>query len=1687
MTGMRVADEGVRMLRLASSTDAAADVSVTDGVVCRRGVVVSWRKAAVLVVVCAAVCGLAVALAGGFFAGSRVAVVSSRAMVREQVALVRARRQLAARERWLGGPVARAQRVASQMAFHGLGASAAAGLLGRDFASVLAADGAAPSVSDVTKAPVLRYLGPFQAEVRGPTGIQYVHSLLPLAHSVDGRERPVDLRLENRAAGFVPVNAAAGLLIGHDVADGVVLRSDGVRVAMEGRDVSGVPMGISGVFYGEVGRDLDATVTPTASGVELFAALRSRLSPEKLRFRFSLPSGAMLRSADGEVEIWRKGRVLARVSQPSAFDAQGQDVPVRTAIVGDQLVLRVERRAGHFAYPILVDPKINEEAEAAGWSFQQGHETEEGKFTVSAEGPFVAIGPGGIEAPSGHKYTWEETGRPTARWVWQAPEGEVITNVSFSFLEYFSPETAQSDYGEVEAGCGGDPTYIGFGSNSFSTLERSPPCSPTETDTLYVQYYARYETPPSTGFLAVDPIVVTEATRSASEDYGAKNKAEPDISRVNCGRSVNCAIGNEFNSHTDLELGGNPGLNLTRTYNSQLAAAETSRMFGYGWTASYGSYLTTEAINCQADAGSKGGIKSDISCSSVHAIVHQENGSTVAFEEGGGYGGGWVAGPWVQATLFQRENGEYEYTLPGGSKITFSKTGRELSQTDANGNTTTLTYNESGQLTKAEEPAKRTITFAYNTEGFVKEATDALGTVKYTYATGNLTEVTDLNKHVWKYGYGEAHQMTSETDPLNHTVSREYDSSHRVIKEEDALKRKRTWKYTTSGTGVETTVTQPNGAVTVEQFNAAHLPTSTTNASGTAIAATTTYEYDPYNLLVAVTDPDKHTTKYGYDAAGDRTNETNPDEDKREWTYDKLHEVLTSTAPNGEKTTIKRGAHEHPETISRPAPSEQTQTTTYKYDSRGDLESVTNPLEHTWTYEYDHFGDRTAEIDPEGNKRTWEYNEGSQEIAEVSPRGNAAGAEASKYTTKVERDTEGRPLKITDPLGHTTKYAYDGAGNIETMTDGNSHTTTYTYNSDNELTKVKELNGDVTETEYDAMGQVTSQTDGDKHVTKYVRNLLEEVEEVVNPLGQKTLEEHNGVGDVVKLTDAAKRTTTYTYDPANRLTEVSYSSGKPATIKYEYNKNGDRTKMTDGTGTSTYTYDQLDRMTESESGHKAVVKYKYDLANDQTEITYPDGKAVTRAFDKDDRLEKATDWSSNVTKFAYNPDSQLATTVFPTASKDEDTYAYNEADQLTEIKMKKGTETLASLSYTRDNDGQVKSTTAKGLPGTETVEDTYDEDNRLTKAGTTEYKYDAANNPTTNGASTNTFNEGDELTKSATASYAYNEVGQRTKTTPTSGPATTYGYDQAGNLVTVERPKEGETQKIEQSYAYNGEGLRASETLTGSTRYLTWQTAGVELPAILTNENSSIIYGPASVPIEQISSGGTVTYLHHDQQGSTRLLTGSTGKTEATFTYSPYGELTGHTGTMGTLLGFDGQYASSDTGLIYMRARVYDPATAQFLTVDPLAGITRAPYNYAGDNPVNESDPTGLSGVFGTGIGPNIGPDINWSEEGFWSTAEHVTLGVAGVGDTLATGITTAIATPICFAGVSAAPVIGQIAGYPACATFAAGGAAFTAYEAYETYWEWEQAFKGSGPAKSPKETADTCQPAEQPPLVSGF
>jgi RHS repeat-associated protein len=1018
----------------------------------------------------------------------------------------------------------------------------------------------------------------------------------------------------------------------------------------------------------------------------------------------------------------------------------------------------------------------------------------------------------------------------------------------------------------------------------------------------------------------------------SEESFGEENPSAPTLIYCVSASTVNCATGNLTETQTDLTAGGRgPGLNVTRTYNSQLAEKSEESPFGYGWTDPYSARLTKTTET---------------------ATVHQGNGSTVVFKLTGGK---YAPEAWVQSTLVEEAGPKYIFTLPDQTKLEFNSSGQLTKETDRNGNAVTLTYNAKSQLEKTTDAAGRELVFEY-TEGQVTSVKDPMGhTVKYTYSSKNLASVTlpGEAKVRWQFEYNGSHQMTKLTEGSNKKSTTTTYKLSRVISQDDPLGREHKWKYVAKPTA-EAKITEPNSSETVDQFNSKGEPTKMTRASGTEIASTTEYGYNSSFDQTSMKDPNKHTTEYEYNTTNDKTSEKDPEGDETKWEYDSTHDVKTMTTPKGEKTTITRNANGDPKVIERPAPKSETQKTTYEYATNGDIESETDGLGQTTTYKYDKYGDRESETDPEKNKRTWEYNKDSQETAEISSRGNVEGAKASEYTTKTERDEQGRPIKVTDPLGHVTEYKYNANGDLESVTDGNSHTTKDSDDEDNEQTKIEEPKA-TTETGYNEEGNVISHTDGNSHTTKYVRNKLGEVTEEVDPLEHKTKNTYDAAGNLKTVEDPEKNTTTYTYDTANRLIEVVYSTKKPATVTYEYDKDSNITKMKDGTGETKNTYDELDRLTESKNGHGSIVNYEYNLENEPTKITYPNKKAVTRGYDKDSRLEKVTDWNSKETKFSYDPDSDLTATTFPA---NEDKYTYNDADQMSEVKMMEGTETLASLSYTRDGDGQVKTASSKGLPTGEATEFTYDEDNRLTKASSTEYKYDAANNPTKIGATEYTYNKGDELETGTNLTYTYSEDGRRTKTKPSTGPATTYGYDQAGNLTTIERPEENPEPKIEDSFTYDGNNLRASQDINGTTTQLTWDTAE-ELPLLLSDETNSYIYGPENLPIEQIPATGETLYLHHDQQGSTRLVTKSTGKTETTYTYTPYGTTANKTGTASTPLLYDGQYTSTDTGLIYLRAREYDPATAQFLSVDPALEETGEPYTYTEDNPLNAGDPSG--------------------------------------------------------------------------------------------------------------------------------
>src|SRR5262249_37718339 len=154
---------------------------------------------------------------------------------------------------------------------------------------------------------------------------------------------------------------------------------------------------------------------------------------------------------------------------------------------------------------------------------------------------------------------------------------------------------------------------------------------------------------------------------------------------------------------------------------------------------------------------------------------------------------------------------------------------------------------------------------------------------------------------------------------------------------------------------------------------------------------------------------------------------------------------------------------------------------------------------------------------------------------------------------------------------------------------------------------------------------------------------------------------------------------------ADQLKNVTYSDGTtPNVTNIGYDNDGQRTAMTDGTGTSAWVWDSLHRLVSSTDGAGKTVGYGYDLRNHATSLAYPGATGtVTPGYDDAGRLHTVTDWNTNTTTFNYDADSFLTSQNYPNSVVA--TFTPDGADRLMGIADTNGPSTLASFTYGRDN------------------------------------------------------------------------------------------------------------------------------------------------------------------------------------------------------------------------------------------------------------------------------------------------------------------------------------------------------------------------------------------------------------------
>ena len=171
------------------------------------------------------------------------------------------------------------------------------------------------------------------------------------------------------------------------------------------------------------------------------------------------------------------------------------------------------------------------------------------------------------------------------------------------------------------------------------------------------------------------------------------------------------------------------------------------------------------------------------------------------------------------------------------------------------------------------------------------------------------------------------------------------------------------------------------------------------------------------------------------------------------------------------------------------------------------------------------------------------------------------------------------------------------------------------------------------------------------------------------------------------------------------------------------------------------------------------------------------------------------------------------------------------------------------------------------------------------------------------------------------------------------------------------------------TYKYNADGLRTEKTVDDTT---TWEYYwdNDKLIGMYDGTNEWRFYYDANdEPIGFIRGGSTYNYVKNLQGDIVKILDNYCNEI-VTYTYDSWGNLISQGGSATyTNLGrqnplrYRGYFYDTDTGLYYLQSRYYNPEWGRFVNGDePIADSTNL-YEYCGDNPINEIDPSGFVSV----------------------------------------------------------------------------------------------------------------------------
>ncbi|HLA11235.1 MAG TPA: Ig-like domain-containing protein [Pyrinomonadaceae bacterium] len=1079
---------------------------------------------------------------------------------------------------------------------------------------------------------------------------------------------------------------------------------------------------------------------------------------------------------------------------------------------------------------------------------------------------------------------------------------------------------------------------------------------------------------------------------------------------------VNVANGNMYMQQRDYALpGAGPGIDVARTYNS---LSDRSGIFGRGWSTQYDETLVVYDPSfvrlIEEDGRVTNFVRNDEGIllpleRDFHGRIIQnaDLSYTLSLKDGETHNFSG-AGKLLSINDLQGNQTTLSYdstdhlmgitdSVGRAVQVTSDSAGRVVEISDAMGSIATYSYGVNNELLAVTYLDGSRFTFSYvaSPRLLLATVTDALGNVVESHSYDSQGRATTSAKHdnveLVTLNYVSTSQ-TNVMDAEGHTTRYFFDTD----KPRDVVTRVEGFCNCDTGSQVQTwthdadlnvlTHTNARGQVTSYTFDERGNQLTATDNLGTVrmtynefgqvltssdlLGNVARREYDEFGNLIQFIDPLNNVTSFNYDSAGRLLTVTDARQGITQYTYDSAGNVI-----------------QHQDSLGN--------IRTFDYDFRGRLLTATDPLNNVTAFNYDPFGRLTKLTHPDGSSVSLTY------------------------------DLAGRRTKVTDAGGNSTTYSYDGAYRLRARTDALSNVRNFTYDLNSNLVAATDELGRTTSFEYDEFRRVTrvifpaANSESERPFETINYDELGNVTSRKNRAGRVTQFEYDESNRLIKIIDPGQQTTRFEYDERSQTAAVADALGQR--YNFAYDQLGRLVSIQRGQLSRSYSYDAVGNRVRRTDFNGQVTKYRYDKLNRLRRIIYPDLSTVRYRYDALSRLQVAENVHGRIT-FEYDNRSRLISTLdvlgrsvsytydansnrlsMALGSTVDATYEYDALNRLTRIVEAAGGK---ANSFSYDPTGKLA---LRVLGNAVTTSFEYDGLNRLIRLrdfkgnsvlADHRYSFDAADNLIQDiesvDASSYTYDAMDRLTAmlsgSRGESYSYDSLGNRTAShlspTYTHGPfnqltsSTTsqLNYDGNGNVISKTDASgsahyvwDFENRLVQATnssghtvvYKYDALGRRFERSsASGATRFL---HDGLDVIKDLNSDRTvqNYLNGPGiDNKLRQRGSGDSFYYLR-DHLGNTRMLTDNKGRVVERLSYDSFGNILqssgGSVGSVNTRYDFTGRERDPLTGLIYYRARWYDPHLGRFISEDPLGlggGLNQ--YSYVGNNPLNKRDPFGL-------------------------------------------------------------------------------------------------------------------------------